>query len=165
MNHNVSWGVVWMYAAAVGLGKVILETGTGLWLATIAFDALPTFMKVNEGLLVSISILTTIMTNLMNDGAAVAVIGPVTIPMYTMAKLDIWQVGLATAFSSSFAHCLVVGRPGLIIAYTLGVDPETKEKLLSLGALFKYGIGLVGISWLVLWGWTFWGYWKFMSFS
>jgi len=165
MNDDVAWGVVWMYAAAVGLGKVILETGTGLWLATMAFDALPNMLKVEEGLLVSISILTTITTNLMSDGAAVAVIGPIAIPMHEMADLDVWQVGLATAFSSSFAHCLVVGRPGLVIAYTLGVDPETKEQLLSVWHLFKYGLGLVLISWLVLWGWTFFGYWKLLPFA
>jgi len=164
LNNNVSWGVVWMYAAAVGLGKVILDSGTGIWLATTAFNSLPDFMVHNEGLLISISILTTFVTNLMNDGAAVAVIGPITLPMHAMAGLDIWKVGLATAFSSSFAHCVLIGRPGLVIAYTLGRDPVTGERLLNLGQLFKYGFGLVLISWLTLWGWTFYGYWKFMSF-
>jgi sodium-dependent dicarboxylate transporter 2/3/5 len=164
LNNNVSWGVVWMYAAAVGLGKVILETGTGIWLATTAFHSLPDFMVYKEGLLMSISVLTTVVTNFMNDGAAVAVIGPITIPMHAMAGLDIWKVGLATAFSSSFAHCILIGRPGLVIAYTLGRDPETGERLLDLGQLFKYGFGLVIISWFILWGWTFFGYWKFLSF-
>jgi sodium-dependent dicarboxylate transporter 2/3/5 len=164
INTNVSWGIVWMYAAAVGLGKVILETGTGIWLATTAFNALPDFMRMKEGLLVSVSILTTITTNFMNDGAAVAVIGPITLPMHAMADLEMWKVGLSTAFSSSFAHCILIGRPGLVIAYTLGNDPETGEKLLNLGQLFKYGCGLVLISWLLLWGWTFFGYWRWMSF-
>jgi sodium-dependent dicarboxylate transporter 2/3/5 len=84
--------------------------------------------------------------------------------MHAMAGLDIWKVGLATAFSSSFAHCILIGRPGLVIAYTLGRDPETGERLLDLGQLFKYGFGLVIISWFILWGWTFFGYWKFLSF-
>ena len=164
INTNVSWGIIWMYAAAVGLGKVILETGTGIWLATTAFNALPDFMRMKEGLLVSVSILTTITTNFMNDGAAVAVIGPITLPMHAMADLEMWKVGLSTAFSSSFAHCILIGRPGLVIAYTLGNDPETGEKLLNLGKLLKYGSGLVLISWLLLWGWTFFGYWRWMSF-
>ncbi len=153
-----------MYAAAVGLGKVILETGTGIWLANTAFNALPDFMRMKEGLLMSVSVLTTITTNLMNDGAAVAIIGPITIPMHEMADLDMWKVGLSTAFSSSFAHCILIGRPGLVIAYTLGNDPETGEKLLNLWQLFKYGSALVLISWLLLWGWTFFGYWRWMSF-
>jgi len=165
LNKDVAWGVIWMYASAVSLGYVLHITGTALWLATTAFDSLPSFMTSGEGLLISISILTTIVTNFMSDGAAVAVIGPITLPMHKMAGLDLWQVGLATAFSSSFAHVLVIGRPGLAIAYAMGVDPDTNERLLRVGDLIKYGLGLVVISWLILWGWTFYGYWKFLNFS
>jgi len=164
LNSNVAWGVIWMYASACSLGYVLYVTGAAIWLATLAFDALPSFMKMGEGLLVSISILTTIVTNLMSDGAAVAVIGPITLPMDKMANLDIWQIGLATSFASSFAHVLVIGRPGLAIAYAMGVDPDTGERLLHIQDLIKYGLGLVLISWLVLWGWVFYGYWRFMSF-
>ncbi len=164
INNNVSWSIVWMYAAAVGMGKLILDTGAGLWLATMMFTALPDFMSQKEGLLISVSILTTITTNLMNDGAAVAVIGPITLPMATMAELDIWKVGLATAFSSSFAHCMLIGRPGLVVAYTLGRDPETGEQLLDLWRLFKYGLAITIISWIILWSWTFIGYWRFLPF-
>ena len=164
LNHNVAWGVIWMYAAACSLGYVLYITGTALWLASTAFDALPSFMKAGEGLLISISILTTVVTNLMSDGAAVAVIGPITLPMDKMAGLDIWQIGLATSFASSFAHVLVIGRPGLAIAYAMGVDPDTGERLLYVKDLIKYGLGLVVISWLVLWGWVFYGYWRFMTF-
>ncbi|MFC1980748.1 SLC13 family permease [Chloroflexota bacterium] len=164
LNKNVSWSVIWMYAAAVSMGYVLYITGTALWLATTAFDVLPPFMKMGEGLLMSISVLTTVVTNFMSDGAAVAVIGPITLPMHTMAGLDLWQVGLATAFSSSFAHVLIIGRPGLAIAYAMGVDPDTRERLLHVGDLIKYGLGLVLISWVLLWGWTFYGYWRFMTF-
>ncbi|MBU2535080.1 MAG: anion permease, partial [Chloroflexi bacterium] len=164
LNKDVAWGVIWMYASAVSMGYVLHITGTALWLATTAFDLLPPFLKVGDGLLVSISILTTIVTNFMSDGAAVAVIGPIALPMDKMAGLDMWQVGLATAFSSSFAHVLVIGRPGLAIAYAMGLDPDTKERLLYVKDLIKYGLGLVLISWLILWGWVFYGYWKFMTF-
>ncbi len=164
LNKNVAWGVIWMYASAVSLGWVLHTTGTALWLATSAFDLLPSFMKLGEGLLISVSILTTVVTNFMSDGAAVAVIGPITLPMSGMAGLDIWQVGLATAFSSSFAHAMIIGRPGLAIAYAMGVDPETNERLLHVSDLLKYGLGLILISWLLLWGWVFYGYWRFMTF-
>ena len=165
LNKNVAWGVIWMYASAVSLGWVLHTTGTALWLATSAFDLLPSFMKFGEGLLISVSILTTVVTNFMSDGAAVAVIGPITLPMSGMAGLDIWQVGLATAFSSSFAHAMIIGRPGLAIAYAMGVDPETNERLLYVSDLLKYGLGLILISWLLLWGWVFYGYWQFLPFE
>ena len=44
------------------------------------------------------------------------------------------------------------------------VDPDTGERLLYIKDLLKYGLGLVLISWVLLWGWTFYGYWKFMTF-
>ncbi|MFC1939453.1 hypothetical protein ACFLXO_02050, partial [Chloroflexota bacterium] len=53
------------------------------------------------------------------------------------------QAGLACAFSSSFAHVLVIGRPGLAIAYAMRVDPDTGERLLRVGDLIKYGLALV----------------------
>ncbi|MFC1929313.1 SLC13 family permease [Chloroflexota bacterium] len=164
LNKDVAWGVIWMYASAVSMGYVLHITGTALWLATTAFDVLPPFLKQGEGLLMSISVLTTVVTNFMSDGAAVAVIGPIALPMDTMAGLNMWQIGLACAFSSSFAHVLIIGRPGLAIAYAMGVDPDTKERLVHVGDLIKYGLGLVLISWVILWGWTFYGYWRFMTF-
>jgi len=164
LNHNVAWGVVWMYAAALSLGYVLYISGAALWLATSIFHLLPASMKVGGGLLISVSILTTLTTNFMVDGAAVAVVAPFTLPMATMAGLDIWQIGLATSFSSSFAHALIIGRPGMAIAYAMGVDQETGERLLHVHDLLKYGLGLIVISWLVLWGWGFFGYWRFMTF-
>jgi sodium-dependent dicarboxylate transporter 2/3/5 len=164
LNKNVSWSVVWMYAAAVSMAYVLATTGAALWLATTAFENLPGFLTVGNGLLISISVLTTFVTNLMSDGAAVALIGPITLPMDQMAGLDIWQIGLATAFSSSFAHVLIIGRPGLAIAYALGFDPDTGERILHAKDLVKYGLGLVLISWALLWGVTFYGYWRLMTF-
>ncbi len=165
INSGVSWGIVWMYAAAVGMGSLILDSGAGLWLATMMFDALPAFFTEQEGLLVAVSILTSITTNLMNDGAAVAILGPITLPMSAMADLDIWKIGFAIAFSSSFAHCILIGRPGLVVAYALGRDPETGEHLLNLWRLFKYGCAMTLISWIILWGWVFYGYWRFLPFE
>ena len=165
VNNQVSWGIVWMYAAAVAMGSLILDSGAGLWLATRAFDLLPAVMLRDEGLLITVSILTSTVTNLMNDGAAVAIMGPITLPMAPMAGLELWKVGLATAFSSSFAHCVLIGRPGLVVAYTLGRDPETGEHLLNLWRLFKYGLLMTVLSWLILWGWVFYGYWRFLPFE
>lgn len=165
VNNDISWGIVWMYAAAVAMGGLILESGAGLWLANQAFQLLPNAMLQNEGLLITISVMTSITTNFMNDGAAVAIMGPITLPMAAMADLPLWKVGLATAFSSSFAHCILIGRPGLVVAYTLGRDPETGEPLLDLWRLFKYGCAMTLLSWLILWGWVFFGYWRFLPFT
>ncbi len=164
LDKNVAWGIIWMYAGACSLGFALLFTGTGLWLAKSAFALFPSVMLENEGLLVTVSIITGIITNFMSAGAAVSVMAPITLPMAAMSNLDIWQIGLAIAFASTFGHCLIIGRPGLAIAYALGKDPETGERLITVGDLFKYGIPLLIITWIFMAVWVFYGYWKWMSF-
>jgi sodium-dependent dicarboxylate transporter 2/3/5 len=164
LRKNLAWGVIWMYAAACGIGFSLGITGAGLWLATSAFNILPEFMLKNEGLLISCSIITGIITNFMSAGASVAVVAPITLPMASMANVDIWQIGLATAFASTFGHCLIIGRPGLAIAYALGKDPDTGERLITVGDLLKYGIPLLIIMWIYMAIWVFYGYWHWMSF-
>ncbi len=164
LSKNLAWGVIWMYAAACGIGFSLGITGAGLWLATSAFNILPEFMLKNEGLLISCSIITGVITNFMSAGASVAVVAPITLPMASMANVDIWQIGLATAFASTFGHCLIIGRPGLAIAYALGKDPDTGERLITVGDLLKYGIPLLIIVWIYMAIWVFYGYWHWMSF-
>jgi sodium-dependent dicarboxylate transporter 2/3/5 len=164
LSKKLAWGVIWMYAAACGIGFSLGITGAGLWLAQSAFNILPDFMLKNEGLLISCSVITGIITNFMSAGASVAVVAPITLPMASMAQVDIWQIGLATAFASTFGHCLIIGRPGLAIAYALGKDPETGERLITVGDLLKYGIPLLVIVWIYMAVWVFYGYWHWMSF-
>lgn len=165
IEKGVSWEVVWLYAGACALGSGLMLTGAALWLATSFINLMPGFLSTGDGLLVSMSLLTSIFTNFMSDGAAVALVGPVTLSMAEVQNINLWQAGLATAFASSFAHCMVIGRPGLAIAYAMAKDPDTGERLLTTGDLWKYGLPLMFISWLLLWGWTFFGYWKWLSWG
>jgi sodium-dependent dicarboxylate transporter 2/3/5 len=103
------------------------------------------------------------MTNFMSDGATVAALGPIMIPMATLANVHVWKVGLACAFSSSFANALVVGTPNNAIAFAMCRDPETGERLMQVTDFIKYGVGVCFIAWFVLWFWSFFGYWKLLS--
>ena len=76
-------------------------------------------------LAIGISVLTGTMTNFMSDGATVAALGPIVLPMADLANVHVWKLGLACAFSSSFANFLVVGTPNNAIAFGMGRDPET----------------------------------------
>ena len=58
---------------------------------------------------------------------------------------------------------MVIGRPGLAIAYAMSKDPKTGERLLQIKDLLIYGIPLLFISWLLMWGCMFWGYWRWLS--
>jgi sodium-dependent dicarboxylate transporter 2/3/5 len=59
---------------------------------------------------------------------------------------------------------LVIGTPNNAIAYALAKDPVTGEQLVTLGDFLKHGSIMLLLSFLVLWLWTFLGYWRLIGF-
>lgn len=163
IQAGVAFDVVGLYAAACAMGVGLKFTGGALWLASTFVNFLPDFMTKGDGLVIGVSLLTGTMTNFMSDGATVAALGPIVLPMATLANVHVWKVGLATAFSSSFANFLVVGTPNNAIAFGMSRDFETGERLLDVMDFVKYGLPVTILGWLVLWGWALFGYWKFLS--
>jgi len=163
IQAGVAFDVVGLYAAACAMGVGLKFTGGALWMAKTFVGLLPDILTKGDGLIIGVSLLTGIMTNFMSDGATVAALGPIVLPMATLANVHVWKVGLITSFSSSFANFLVVGTPNNAIAFGMGRDPETGERLLEVMDFVKYGLPVTILAWLVLWGWTVLGYWKFMS--
>lgn len=163
VQQGVAFDVVGLYAAACAIGAALKFTGGALWLAQVFVDALPDFMISGDGLIIGASILAGTMTNFMSDGATVAALGPVFLPMAALAGVNVWKVGLACAFSSSFANVLIMGTPNNAIAFGMGRDPETGERLLEVMDFVRYGLPVSIISWLVLWFWAVLGYWKILS--
>ena len=162
---GIQWDVVALYASACALGKGLAVTGAALYLADGFVSILPEFLKSGEGLAVATSLFTGITTNFMSDGATVSAIGPITIPMATISGTHPWMVGFATAFASSFAHMLIIGTPNNAIAYAMAKDPVTGEQLVTLSDFFKHGLAILLLSFIVLWVWVFFGYWRFIGFN
>ena len=163
IQNGVAFDVVGLYAAACAMGVALKFTGGALWLASSFVSVLPDFLTKGDGLVIGVSLLTGVMTNFMSDGATVAALGPIVLPMATLANVSVWKVGLITSFSSSFANFLVVGTPNNAICFGMGKDPETGERLLDVMDFVKYGLPVTILAWLVLWFWTVFGYWKLMS--
>jgi solute carrier family 13 (sodium-dependent dicarboxylate transporter), member 2/3/5 len=105
-----------------------------------------------------------VLTNFMSDGATVAAIGPICVPMATIAGASPVMVGLSTAFASSFAHMLIIGTPNNAIIFALAKDYETGEQLITMKDFFVHGFVVLLLSFAVLWGWTILGYWQWMKF-
>jgi sodium-dependent dicarboxylate transporter 2/3/5 len=160
----IPWEVVFLYAAASAIGKGLAVTGGALYLADGFVGMLPDFMLQGVGLAMAASLFTGLATNFMSDGATVAAIGPITVPMAKVAAVHPWAVGFATAFASSFAHMLIIGTPNNAIAYAMAKDPFTGEQLVTLGDFLKYGAVAVLLSLAVLWLWVFLGYWQWIGF-
>jgi len=162
IQEGVALDVVGLYAAACAMGVGLKFTGGALWMANAFVNALPGFLSHGDGLVVGVSLLTGTMTNFMSDGATVAALGPIVLPMATLAQVSVWKVGLACAFSSSFANFLVVGTPNNAIVFGMAKDPETGKRLLSVMDFVKYGLPITFLAWLVLWFWTIYGTWQFL---
>ncbi len=64
--------------------------------------------------------MTAGITNTMSNGAAVAMLGPVTLKMAVVADESPLLMGYITAVSSSFAYLTVVGTPACTIVYSAG---------------------------------------------
>ena len=147
------------------MGYGLASTGAALWLADGFVSVLPTALKSGDGLCVSTSLITGILTNFMSDGATVAAIGPITVPMATLSGTSPLLVGLITAFASSFAHMLIIGTPNNAICYSIAKDPETGEQLVTMKDFLVHGSAVFVLSLLVLWVWVIFGYWKWFDLT
>ena len=121
INNGVNWGVVLLYAAAISLGLQMKETGAAEWVAQAFLEVLsPLGGNEGFGLWAAVSVLTTAVTNMMSNGAAVAVLGPIVLKMSSVAGESPIIIGYITAISSSFAYLTVVGTPACTIVYASG---------------------------------------------
>ncbi len=162
--NSINWDVVALYAGACAMGSGLADTGAAVWLANSFVDTLPEFMRSGEGLAIAVSFFTGALTNIMSDGATVSAVGPLVVPMAMLSDTPPWMVGLSCAFSSSFANCLIIGTPANAIAYAFARDGETGEQLVTLADFLKHGLVITTLMFLVLWGWTFFGYWRVIGF-
>ena len=121
INSGVNWGVILLYAAAISLGLQMKETGAAQWVAEGFLDFLaPLGANEGFGLWAAVSVLTTGVTNMMSNGATVAVLGPIVLKMSVVANESPIIIGYITAISSSFAYLTVVGTPACTIVYASG---------------------------------------------
>jgi len=163
--NSIHWDVVALYAAASAMGTGLAATGAALWIADTFVNMLPAFLtSTGSGLAIATSLFTGVLTNFMSDGATVAAIGPISVPMATIAGASPVMVGLSTAFASSFAHMLIIGTPNNAIIFALAKDYETGEQLITMKDFFVHGFIVLLLSFAVLWGWTILGYWQWMKF-
>jgi solute carrier family 13 (sodium-dependent dicarboxylate transporter), member 2/3/5 len=121
INGGVNWGVVLLYAAAISLGLEMKNTGAAEWVARTFISALePLGMGEGAGLSFAVALLTTIVTNTMTAGAAVAVLGPVVLKSASVANADPLNIGFVTAISSAFAYITAAAHPAFTIIYASG---------------------------------------------
>ena len=121
INSGVNWGVILLYAAAISLGVQMKDSGAAQWIAESFLKLMtPLGAEQGVGLWAAVSALTTLVTNTMSNGAAVAVLGPIVLKMAVVAGESPIVLGFITAISSAFAYLTVVGTPACTIVYASG---------------------------------------------
>ncbi|HER27506.1 MAG TPA: anion transporter, partial [Rhodospirillales bacterium] len=68
----------------------------------------------------AVSALTTLVTDIMSNGAAVAVSGPIVLKLAVVADESPIVLGFVTSISSAFAYLTEVGTPACTIVYASG---------------------------------------------
>lgn len=151
VNSGVNWGVVLLYAAAISLGIQMKDTGAALWVANSFLKVVsPLGIDSGPALWSAVSVLTTAVTNTMSNGAAVAVLGPITLKMATAAGESPLLIGYITAISSAFAYLTVIGTPACTIVYSSGYLKTTD--FLKVG----YRMVIMSTVMLILAAWLYW---------
>ncbi len=121
MNSGVNWGVVLIYAATISLGVEMKDSGAAEWLAVSFLDVLkPWNLDHGMPLWVAYTALTTLVANTMSAGAAVAVLGPVTLHTAELVGESPLKLGYITAISTSFAYFTAAAQPAFAIVYASG---------------------------------------------
>ncbi len=118
LNSGVNWGVVWLYAAAISLGVQVKQSGAAEWLANQLLGL--TGPIPDLGLLLVIALLIVLFTNIMTSGAAVAVLGSITLQMAEISGASIIAAGFVTALASAFTFLTSFASPAAMIVYSSG---------------------------------------------
>jgi sodium-dependent dicarboxylate transporter 2/3/5 len=129
------------------LGANIKATGSAEWLAgsVVTFvgpilNALPFLGDL------MVTIMTTVMANVLSSSATVAVLGPITMNIGS----DPLHMGLVTAIASAFGYFTTIATPACTIVYSSGMVKA--KDFLKVG----WKMGLVSILLLVIYANTYW---------
>lgn len=121
VNSGVNWGVVLLYAAAISLGGQMQASGGAAWIATTFIEFLQPFgLAKGAPLLLAVLVLTTMVTNTMSAGAAVAVLGPIVLRTAVLTDSSPLALGYILAIASSFAFFTAAAHPAFTIVYSSG---------------------------------------------
>ena len=105
VQSGVAFDVVGLYAAACAMGVGLKFTGGALWMAQPLWASMPDFLTKGDNLAIGVSLLSGTITNFMSDGATVAALGPIVLPMATLADVHAWKVGLAYGLCLFLRQC------------------------------------------------------------
>jgi len=127
VERKVQWGIILIYGGAITMGKGMESSGAALWIA----NGVTSLFHSQYAILLCIIILTSILTNLMSNTAAVATMLPISLGIANQMGISPLAVGMATAMAGGTAFLFVIATPGMAMAYSSGY--LTQKDMLKAG--------------------------------
>ncbi|MBU0496891.1 MAG: DASS family sodium-coupled anion symporter [Candidatus Thermoplasmatota archaeon] len=118
VEKRVPWGVILLYGGAITLGVGMETTGAGTWIAHNILAIVGT----NPYLVIlGLIIITMLLTNIMSNVGAVAVLLPIGIALAEeIPGLNPLLAALIVALSGGLAFIFIIATPGNAITYSSG---------------------------------------------
>jgi len=146
VEKKVPWGIILLYGGAITLGIGMQRSGAGAWIAQRLFD----IMQGNPYLVVfGIILFTIILTNVMSNTGAVAVLLPIGSAIAAeMPGISPLFASMLIALSGGLAFIFIIATPGNAITYSSGYF-STKDlfkagTLANIACIFIiYGVAIV----------------------
>ena len=143
-RQRLRWGVMFIYGAALTMGKAMVDYGAADWLAGGLYRLADWGSQYGGEITIIflIIIVTVLLTNVMSDGAAAAILVPITLAVGVEANLPLESIAIITAISTAFAFMTSFGTPPNLIVHASGI-PKSNDYL-------KNGVPLVIFSIILL---------------
>jgi sodium-dependent dicarboxylate transporter 2/3/5 len=117
VENHVNWGLILMYGGAICLGSALNKTGAAEW---VAQNTIAQWATGPLSVILMISGVTILLTMLMSNSAAVAVIMPVGIALAAQFGIDTRLMAPLVAVPAGLDFALPIGTPANAIAYSSG---------------------------------------------
>jgi sodium-dependent dicarboxylate transporter 2/3/5 len=143
VEKRVPWGIILLYGGAITLGIGMQQTGAGAWIANRIFDLVGSHPYL---VIFGLIIFTILLTNVMSNVGAVAILLPIGIAISTeIPGVSPLLASMIIALGGGLAFMFVIATPGNAIAYSSGYF--SSRDLLKAGVIAN--IICIGVIFLV----------------
>ena len=143
-RQRLRWGVMFIYGAALTMGKAMVTHGAADWLAGGLYRLADYGSDIGGDMVVILVIIvvTVLLTNVMSDGAAADILVPITLAVGAAAGFNLAFIAIITAISTAFAFMSSFGTPPNLIVQASGI-PRSSD-------FVRNGLPLIMMSILLL---------------
>jgi len=152
IHSKLEWGtVLFIFGGGIALGLAMDSSGTARYVANLFFPLVH-----GQGwllLFIGVAVFGALVTNVMANVAAAALVLPIIIPLAELEGVDPRVMALCLGMSTSFAMLLVIGCPPNAIAYSYRQFRSrdlTRVGLVAMPILLAVLVGVASLWWSVL---------------